>query len=582
MAGPSVDILLKARDEATGVLKRVSGEVGFLASTVQRLSSGLGVWGALGAGVVTAASAVVTAGKKFADTVEQLDRVRAATGLSIQDIQSLQKVWAEAGGNAEDAGAAAAFFAKQIGDGNPLLAQYGIHTRNVKQGLLELSDVIAHTSDVGTQQLLITKLLGKSQGESAVVVASLGRTWSETRDRMARAGALIEDRVTPQARELDRQLDQLALNWQGTWNQMLQDAVPAANRIISKINELYEAISSPPQPGDSKGMLWWFKKFREDKAEWDKEAAALSEELVRQDRIAHGQPVFGGFAGGASGGKGGGGSWGSGGKTTSGEDPRARRISELVRVMQVATPVARQLLEVLDAIETEKKRQGILKDIAGVGALTLGVQGPLTEAQAALGSIRDDLSFDDTRSSGAGLRKIAQPQLPTPKAVKETTAALSEMVAVVQEIRAHYGGLVNDLLSSSALIRNTLDSIWEGLNSGAATIAANIGSKFQTIRSAALTVLNAVRDALARLLAQMAVAGIFKLLLGVALPPINLGIGAGAGRLLRATPARDAVAPAVIHNTFYSWSARDGYMQMNAPSGELRRANETRAYAGAY
>src|SRR3972149_3570350 len=141
-----VEILIRARDEASRVLQRVAGETSALSATAGRLAGP----GALGAVVITAtatAGAIFVMGRRFADMTEQLERLSARTGVASRDLQILREILREGGGDAEALTLALQFLNRSIATGDPVLKQLGITTQDVGEAFRQLIDILSRSSD---------------------------------------------------------------------------------------------------------------------------------------------------------------------------------------------------------------------------------------------------------------------------------------------------------------------------------------------------------------------------------------------------------------------------------------------------
>lgn len=532
MADPIVGILLKARDEASGAIRRVAGEVGFLSSTVQRLSTGLGVWGAISAGVVTAASAAVAAGKQFADMVERFDRLSAATGLTINELQSLEQVFIDDGLSAEDAAASAKYFAKQLGENNPLLERYGITSRNTREALLQLSAVLERTTNAGTRQALVTGLLGKASGEAAGTVARLGQTWDETRGKMGAAGVLIKDTIAPQVRALDKQLEDFALQWKGLWTGMLQASVPAALVIVKALNDVTAAMNR---------------------------AEKRRPKMTSEEELRH----FGALAGLPS--------WAfdtppSAATTGTAPPPppgevdksRIRRIEELQRVLGVTLKVATDVFETLEKIESVKKAKSIIEALGG----RTDLKARKISGTPGIGEVPELFGPVDTT-------ELQQQQ-------RELLESLERIPEVMVDIGTTWGPVVNEILASTNILKGSFDALWFGLDAGFGDVFANITNKGQTLKGAFHTITDAIGHEFERLAARIATAFAFSAILslfpgagaffqglGIAVPTIGGGSKKSAAGL----------APRA-GNTYniYALDHRDIAESILSPRGGIRRA----------
>lgn len=237
-----VDILIRARDEASAQVRKVAAEVGGLSGTVQGLTTGLGVWGALAAGAVAAGAAVVAAGKRYADLVEDLDRVAGATGATIEQVQILEHVFQDAGLQTRDAELALSNLGRAIGRGDPLLARLGVTSRNSYEALLQLGDAFSRTADTATKQEAAQKLLSEGGLKALGVITRLRSESERMEKQLRRSNALIGEDSVGAARDLDRAITNLNIRFEGFRNQIAQNAAPAAVELIDQLEALIDLM----------------------------------------------------------------------------------------------------------------------------------------------------------------------------------------------------------------------------------------------------------------------------------------------------------------------------------------------------
>ena len=266
MATPAIEYTVKARDEASAVLRRASGQVTAITGQLGRLtalpgvqqaamqatnlgSSLIGIGGAAGpiglaAGAVVAlTSALGAMALKTANQVEMYDRLTGSTGATREQLQVLQRVFKDAGGSADDAAQVLQKLNKSIGEGDPLLKKLGITTRDSHEALLQLADIFGRSSDTASKQKIAQDLLGRSSADLIGTMSGLRGATDEMRTAMEQAGALIGDKTAGAARDLDKQMESLALHWDGALNRIGSSTVPWANDMVREFNRVWDAIT---------------------------------------------------------------------------------------------------------------------------------------------------------------------------------------------------------------------------------------------------------------------------------------------------------------------------------------------------
>ena len=237
MASPVVDIVLRAKDEASRAINALGKSIGGLNSIARTLAPVAAGLGAIGG----AAGLVGVAAFKMADdmskTVERLDRLSGTTGATIQQLQILEQTFKNAGLAPETATLALAKLSKAIGNNDPLLKQLGVTTRDSFTALMQLSDIFEHSSDTAGKVSIAAKLLGRDMVQSASTIQNLGRTLDATGAKMKAAGGLIGDDGAAQARKMDAAMDDLNISMGGVKNILATAVIPAVAEFARRLAE---------------------------------------------------------------------------------------------------------------------------------------------------------------------------------------------------------------------------------------------------------------------------------------------------------------------------------------------------------
>lgn len=231
---PNVEYVVKARDDSTVVLSNVLRQFQGIDSALGNINSiatGAGKFGLVAGAVAATAGAVFTSAKAIADNVEQLDRMSASTGLSIERLQAMRQIVKENGGNFDDVTHAITTLNRRIADGDPLLERLGIRTRDTFAAFTQVAGILAHSSDVATRTNLSYQLLGKSSVELIRDMSDLASRTDTVRRDMDANGGLIGERAAQQARELDERLNSLGRTWGSVGTSLGKIAVPLASGV---------------------------------------------------------------------------------------------------------------------------------------------------------------------------------------------------------------------------------------------------------------------------------------------------------------------------------------------------------------
>jgi len=234
-----IEILLKARDEATAQLKAAATATSGLNSALAGLSSIAGPVAAVTGALVAVGSAAINAAKSLAEEVEQLQNLSSQSGVSIQNLQTLQQLLKEAGGSAGDATQAINFLNRAIATNDPLLKKLGITTRDTWTAFNQLVQVLASSDDAAARTEVAFQLLGRGSTVLLGKIDSIAAQLPNARSEMEKLGVVMGADTVEAAKALDVQMDQLDRRWKGMVNTIKGAILPA-------VLSLFEAFNTPP------------------------------------------------------------------------------------------------------------------------------------------------------------------------------------------------------------------------------------------------------------------------------------------------------------------------------------------------
>lgn len=286
MADDRVEILIRARDEATatlnnairsvvnlnnatskaGAIARVNfGQVGsalslvspaasqaaFQLEQVRKLTAGFGsvastvatVAGGLSLAIAGVGAAAFAASKNLADKVERLDNLSAATGTSIQNLQVLGETFRRAGLGAEAGEDSLIRLNKAIAEGNPLLAKLGVTAKDPALALLQLSEAFRTSTDEAAKTKVAFELMGRGSKDVLKIIDGLSAQFPELRDEMAKTGQLLSTDMVEAGRKFDAEWDRFTGRWEGFTNRIGGAAATAANAVIDAFQAAGAATS---------------------------------------------------------------------------------------------------------------------------------------------------------------------------------------------------------------------------------------------------------------------------------------------------------------------------------------------------
>lgn len=237
-----VEFILRAKDEATNKIKGVANELGGIAGTAGKLGASLGTWGAVTAGVITAGAAIVATGKKYVETVEDMERVSTSLGMSMGDLQVFRETFDRLGMAPEAAEKSLKKLSVQIAKNSPLIKQLGLDGMSAGDAFQELMDILANTTDENKRNAIATTLMGKSAGELTGIADEFNSTYAETADILKKNNGLMGEDSIKATQELDHSMEVIGLKWKAMWTGFSKDAVPIATEIVRVLVGLAEAI----------------------------------------------------------------------------------------------------------------------------------------------------------------------------------------------------------------------------------------------------------------------------------------------------------------------------------------------------
>lgn len=246
MAAESVEILIRARNEANQAIAQAIGQLKGLerqgvksgaapqlqlvkfadslglippkavqaTRSLQQLSQTSALMGAVGVGILgvvaslgALSAAVVTGTKNLIDMAaqaEQLSNLAQKTGLTAGAFQALSRFAGEAGVSTESLATGLKFLDKAIASNDKTLRALGVSSRDTQGALTELANVFAVAPDGPEKTALAVKVLGKS-GSDLIPVLNQGGAAME--DFLRRANPEGLEQVNKALLDFDRSVD---------------------------------------------------------------------------------------------------------------------------------------------------------------------------------------------------------------------------------------------------------------------------------------------------------------------------------------------------------------------------------------
>ena len=249
MATSNVDIILRARDEATATLNRLTGSMESLTASVKRFTASIGVKAVLAAGVFAASvgAAVATIANmavKLADQVEQLDNLSASSGIATDKLQVLQFAFRQGGVDAGALTQGLSFMTRAMENNSEKLTAMGVTSRDTFTAFIQLARIISSTEDVAKRNALAFEIFGRGGIQLIPVLNDLATKFDGVERAARRAGQVLSQEQIERLNALDRSVDRLTASLDGLSKRGLVAVAGSMGPVIDKFNALLDVVSN--------------------------------------------------------------------------------------------------------------------------------------------------------------------------------------------------------------------------------------------------------------------------------------------------------------------------------------------------
>lgn len=235
-----VEFLLRARDDASGALAKVSGHVDKLGKSLTGLRAG-NILAAAAASAATIGATLTAAAVKFGNTAEELDRTAKMVGVSVEEWQVYRKIVRDAGGDQEALQTAMVRFRRSMAENRPALRALGIDTDNTGEAFKKFLGILAKSDNEKARIKLLFDTMGRGAGELIPHLDDLINKFDEVRET---SHSIVDEEAIRRGVALDDQIDKLHDALTGLGNAVAKVGIPIALPIIAEFTKWAEAAES--------------------------------------------------------------------------------------------------------------------------------------------------------------------------------------------------------------------------------------------------------------------------------------------------------------------------------------------------
>lgn len=522
MSDAVAEYIVRARDDASKVLGNISSSVTDLRDVMSTLATSAGPLGIAAVAATGLGAAVAAGAMALADNVEQLDRMSASTGVSVENLQVMRRVVEEGGGNFEGMSSALTKLNLAIENGNPMVKKLGLNTSDTFTAFRQLSDILISTTDAKQRDAIATALMGKTAAELIPDLLNMASSFDATHDSMKRAGALMGGDALKSARELDAQTDKLKASWADFATSIEKRALPVlANLAGALADATRQALGLQKTP---------------------QELAADSVSAILRD--TEGQAF-----------------------EQRQKSLLAQRDLQLQKTKYDPTNlVANMIIAGINKAMEDLQKAEVLRKTAG-GALNdkpTPTPGKVNAQALAM--------------QQAYANHLADP-LPTNSPQAIAAYELGELEKIVDQASSSFGALKNDMEETST----QASVLGQSLGQLKQSVASSISNAIQSVISGAATISQAFSSLMKSILEEIATS-LARLGIGLGLQALGIATGqpwlvsVGAGVSGSGVGAGRSTGPAVSNgNTVFNintLNAKDMVGEIMSPTGSLRGAND--------
>lgn len=236
-----VGLILQAKDEASSVINKATGNVMSLHNAFSELVAQGGGLGQLAVALAGIGAAGTAAAINLTETVVQLERMHRSTSVGIEQLQTWRQVIREGGGDPDSLTTALVRLNRALGENGALVRGLHLDAKNTGVAFEQLMTLLKNT-DPQNASAIAFKLLGRGAKELMADWGDLVSKSPEVEEALRRSGAMISPETAEKTKPLHAALENLKLAWKGLANILGEVFLPIATVVARALGLLLAPV----------------------------------------------------------------------------------------------------------------------------------------------------------------------------------------------------------------------------------------------------------------------------------------------------------------------------------------------------
>lgn len=208
MPSTNVDVILRARDEATSQIQKMASALSGLGTVASRLNVVMGL-------AVSGFAAAAGFATKLAADVEQLDNLSASSGVSARNLQVLQFAFKQGGVDAAALTQGLNFLNRAIASNDPVLAKLGVTSGDTFEAFMQAAMGLQTIANDAERAKLTYDMFGRGGAQLIPVLLQLAGGFDSVSAAAERTGNVLSETDLEKMREIDAQFDKMSAVFEG-------------------------------------------------------------------------------------------------------------------------------------------------------------------------------------------------------------------------------------------------------------------------------------------------------------------------------------------------------------------------------